>query len=162
MDKLHEGILKILAEDSRTPAAKLATALGATEAAVTAALKALEKSGALLKYTVVVNDEKLDKEYVEALIEVKVAPMKSRGFDAIAEDICAFCEVKSMYLMSGGYDLAVMVEGRTLKEVAMFVSEKLSSLDKVLSTATRFILKKYKQGGVLMENEGGKRLAFHV
>ena len=116
----------------------------------------------MVKYTAIINDEKLDKDLVEAFIEVKVSPQHNRGFDAIAEDIYQFEEVKSLYLMSGAYDLAVIVEGKTLKEVAMFVSEKLSSLDKVISTATHFILKKYKDAGVLLNGRNNKRLPIYV
>jgi len=160
--KLHEDILRILAEDSRTAPAKIAVMTGADEAGVRAAVAELESSGALVKYTVVVNSDKLDKEIVEALIEVRVSPIHCKGFDSIAEDIYQFDEVKSVYLMSGGYDLAVFVEGSTLKEVAMFVCEKLSTLDKVLSTATHFILKKYKQSGVLTKSGSACRMAVHV
>jgi DNA-binding Lrp family transcriptional regulator len=152
MTKLENDILNIIKSDSRHT----------SEKKVKETIKALEVGGVLVKYTAIINDEKLDKDLVEAFIEVKVSPQHNRGFDAIAEDIYQFEEVKSLYLMSGAYDLAVIVEGKTLKEVAMFVSEKLSSLDKVISTATHFILKKYKDAGVLLNGRNNKRLPIYV
>lgn len=148
MKKLHLDILKILKDDSRTTAARIAVMLGKAEAEIAAAIAAMEENGTLLKYTTVIDEEMLGQDNVQALIEVRVSPMYSHGFDAIAGDLTAFDEVKSLYLMSGGYDLAVFIEGKSLREVAMFVSEKLSVMDKVLSTATHFILKKYKVEGV--------------
>jgi len=103
----------------------------------------------LLKYRALVNWEKTQKDVVHALIEVRVTPQQGHGFNAIAERICQFDEVTSVSLVSGGYDLAVEVEGKTMKEIALFVAERLAPLDGVLSTATHFILKKYKQEGVL-------------
>ena len=159
MNKLYTSILSVLAEDSRTSAATIAVMLNKSEDEIKQAIAQMEKSGMIAKYTVLVNEEKLGSEGVQALIEVKVSPQFSHGFDSIAEDIYQFDEVKSLYLMSGAYDLAVFIEGKTLREVAGFVSEKLSVMDKVLSTATHFILKKYKQDGVIMEDEKQKRLA---
>lgn len=159
MNKLYNDILSVLREDSRTSAERVAVMLGADVGEVKKAIAAMEKSGIIAKYTVLVNEEKLGSEGVQALIEVKVSPQFSHGFDSIAEDVYQFDEVKSVYLMSGAYDLAVFIEGRTLREVAGFVSEKLSVMDKVLSTATHFILKKYKADGVLLEDEKQKRLA---
>ncbi len=159
MNKLYSDIVKILREDSRTPAKNIAVMLGKPEKDVTAAIADMEKRGIIAKYTLLVNEDKLDEERVSALIEVKVSPQFTHGFDSIAEDIYQFDEVKSVYLMSGAYDLAVFIEGRTLKEVAGFVSEKLSVMDKVLSTATHFILKRYKAEGVLLQDEKSKRLA---
>lgn len=163
MEKLAQNILDILKEDARTGAAQIAVMLGQSKDDVSAAIKKLEKDGVIVKYTVVLDTEKLEKECVQALIEVRVSPCKSQGFDAIAEEIYKFDEVKTLYLMSGGFDLTVFVEGKNLKEVAMFVSEKLSTLDSVLSTATHFILKKYKSNGVLLS--GGaevRRMAVHA
>lgn len=158
MDKLAEKILNVLKDDARTPASEIATMLDSTEAAVTAAISDMEKSGVIVKYTAVVNDEKSARDYVEALIEVKVSPVREKGFDEIAEYIYQFEEVKSVYLMSGAYDLAVFVEGSSLRDAARFVSEKLSGIDKVLSTATHFILKKYKVDGVVLEKKASSRL----
>lgn len=159
MNKLYASILSVLGEDSRTSAATIAVMLNKSEDEIKQAIAQMEKSGMIAKYTVLVNEEKLGSEGVQALIEVKVSPQFSHGFDSIAEDIYQFDEVKSLYLMSGAYDLAVFIEGKTLREVAGFVSEKLSVMDKVLSTATHFILKKYKQDGVIMEDGKLKRLA---
>lgn len=149
MEKLETEVLAILKQDSRISAEKIAKSLGVEERRVCDAIAKLEKSGVILGYTTLVDDAAIDQTYVEALIEVRVNPMYGRGFDAIAEEIYRFDQVKSLYLMSGGYDLAVFVEGKNLREVASFVSEKLSVMDKVLSTATHFILKKYKIGGEL-------------
>ncbi len=158
MKKLQDKILNILKDDARTSVAEMAEMLGAEEQEVKDCVDSLEKSGVIVKYTAVVNDEKTARDFVEALIEVKVAPVREKGFDEIAEYIYQFDEVKSMYLMSGAYDLAVFVEGRTLRDAARFVSEKLSVIDKVLSTATHFILKKYKIDGVVVEKTENKRL----
>lgn len=163
MNKLEKDIIGILEEDARTSPKDIAVILGISQQEVEKTIKKLEDQGVIAKYTVIVNNELINKDLVEALIEVKVSPMKDSGFDAIAEQIYQFPEVKSVYLMSGSYDLHVRVEGSTLKEVALFVSQKLSSLDKVLSTSTHFILKKYKYNGVLLESSDSvKRLAIHV
>ncbi|MDR0856397.1 MAG: Lrp/AsnC family transcriptional regulator [Clostridiales bacterium] len=163
MTKLQTDILNILSEDARMSSERIAAMLSEKPETVQKELAFLEKSGVIVKYHTMVNNEKLDRELVEALIEVRVSPVAARGFDAIAEELYQFPEVKSLYLMSGGYDLAVFVEGRNLKDVAMFVSEKLSTLDKVLSTATHFILKKYVVEGVrFVAPDEKKRLAVHV
>lgn len=159
MNKLKNDIIRILNEDARITPAQMAAMLGRDEATVKTAVHELEADGVIIRYLPVLDEEKLGKETVQAFIEVKVSPMYARGFDAIAAELCAFDEVKSLYLMSGGFDLAIIIEGRTLKEVAMFVSEKLSLMDKVLSTATHFILKKYKTEGVTLSDAAeGKRL----
>ncbi len=159
MTKLRQEILKLLKEDARFSAAHIASILGETEEKTSKEIAEMEKSGVIVKYTVISDDEKAEKTDVEALIEVKVSPMQKHGFDSIAEDIYQFNEVKSVFLMSGSYDLLVIIEGKTLKEVARFVSEKLSVLDNVLSTATHFILKKYKTEGVCMKSCEIKRQA---
>lgn len=155
MTDKNQKILAILKEDSRTAHSKIAVMLGITAAEVSAAVSEMEKSGVIVKYDIIINEEKTEVEKVQALIEVRVSPMHTKGFDCIAEDVYQFPEVKSCYLMSGAYDLAVFVEGRTLKDVAAFVSEKLSVMDKVLSTATHFILKKYKLDGVIIGTKNG-------
>ncbi len=157
MDKLSTDILAMLRQDSRMSAGAIAKALGVKESEAAAAIKSLEDRGVILGYTTLIDDSAVNEGVVEALIEVRVNPMYGRGFDAIAEDIYKFDEVKSLYLMSGGYDLAVFIEGKTLREVAAFVSEKLSVMDKVLSTATHFILKKYKIGGEMTVASENKR-----
>ena len=156
MDKLNERILAILKDDARTPSGEIATMLGASEAAVTEAIS--EMDFCIAQVAMLENDEKTARDYVEALIEVKVSPVREKGFDEIAEYIYQFDEVKSVYLMSGAYDLAVFVEGTSLRDAARFVSEKLSGIDKVLSTATHFILKKYKVDGVILEKKASSRL----
>lgn len=158
MRNLKDDVLAILKDDARTPVKEIAEMLGKDEAEIALVVERLEKTGVIVKYTAVVNDERTARDYVEALIEVKVAPVREKGFDEIAEYIYQFDEVKSVYLMSGAYDLAVFVEGRTLRDAARFVSEKLSVIDKVLSTATHFILKKYKLDGVILDKPDGNRL----
>lgn len=144
-------ILEILAEDARTDAEKIAVMTGKTEAEVADAIARLEKERIVLKYPAMVNWDRVREDVVQALIEVRVTPQRDEGFDAIAEKIYRFEEVKSVYLMSGAYDLLVIVEGSNIKQLAIFVGEKLSTLENVLSTATHFVLKKYKQDGVIME-----------
>ena len=153
MTVLERDILNILTEDARVPAKKIAAMLSVDEAQVSACIAEMEKSGLLVKYTAIVNSEKADDALVEALIEVKVTPKKKEGFDGIAKQIASFPEVKAVYLMSGVYDLAVFIEDKTLQQVSRFVSERISTFDGVLSTATHFILKKYKIEGALTEKE---------
>ncbi len=151
MDKTAKDIIAILAEDSRASAAKIAVMLGITEQQAAEKVRQLEDSGVIVKYTAIVNEDALDDESVEALIEVKVTPQRGSGFDAIAQEIAEHDEVKNLYLMSGAYDLAVIVAGKSLKSISRFVSERISTYDNVLSTATHFILKKYKVEGALMK-----------
>lgn len=159
MSKLEKDILKLLREDARYSAGKIAVMLGEDENKVAQIIADMEKKGIIVKYSAFINAD-LAEDTVQALIEVKVVPQKSHGFDAIAQDIYNMEEVKSLYLMSGAYDLAVFVEGKSLKDVAMFVSERLSAMDTVLSTATHFILKKYKiEGTVVGARERTSRLA---
>jgi transcriptional regulator, asnC family len=151
MKKLEADILKILEEDCRYSPSKIAVMLDTSEAEVSAAIENMEESGVIVKYTAIVNGEVLSEEIVQALIEVRVTPQKVNGFDAIAEEIYRFDEVQSLYLMSGGYDLAVFIEGRSLRDVSRFVAERLSTIDGILSTATHFILKKYKIEGTIAD-----------
>ncbi|MBR2375156.1 MAG: Lrp/AsnC family transcriptional regulator [Clostridia bacterium] len=153
MTALKREILNILTEDARIPAKKIAATLSVDEEKVRLAIAEMEADGLLVKYTAIINSEKTNDPLVEALIEVKVSPKKKEGFDGIAKQIAAFPEVKSVYLMSGAYDLAVFIEDRTLQQVSRFVSERISTFDGVLSTATHFILKKYKIEGALTEKE---------
>lgn len=160
MNKLEADILKILEEDCRYSPAKIAVMLDTSEAEVSAAIKNMEESGVIVKYTAIVNGEALSEEIVQALIEVRVTPQKVNGFDAIAEEIYRFDEVQSLYLMSGGYDLAVFIEGRSLRDVSRFVAERLSTIDGILSTATHFILKKYKiEGTIADKSDDSMRLS---
>lgn len=153
MTGLERDILNILTEDARIPAKKIAAMLSVDEKQVQSCISDMEKSGLLVKYTAILNSEKADEALVEALIEVKVTPKKKEGFDGIAKQIASFPEVKAVYLMSGAYDLAVFIEDKTLQQVSRFVSERISTFDGVLSTATHFILKKYKIEGALTEKE---------
>ena len=151
MDTLEKDILEILQADSRVSVAGLAAMLGVSEGVAAEKVNKLEKDGVIVKYTAIVNGEDLEEQAVEALIEVKVTPQRGAGFDAIAQEIAAHDEVKNLYLMSGGYDLAVIVEGKSLKSVSRFVSERISTYESVISTATHFILKKYKVEGALIK-----------
>lgn len=158
MKESDKQILAILKDDARTGAEQIADMTGLPVDVVKSSIAEMEKKGVIVKYTAIVDDEKTERDFVEALIEVKVSPVREKGFDEIAEYIYQFDEVKSVYLMSGAYDLAVMVEGKTLRDAARFVSEKLSGIDKVLSTATHFILKKYKMEGIVLGACEKKRL----
>jgi DNA-binding Lrp family transcriptional regulator len=144
-------ILELLEPNSRLTPAEIGVMLGVSAIEVEAQIVALEQAGVILNYRTMINWEKFGDERVEALIEVKVIPQREVGFDEIAARIYRFDEVKSVFLMSGAYDLAVTVEGQNMKEVALFVAEKLATLENVQSTATHFILKKYKLDGVVME-----------
>ena len=151
MKKLEMQLLDLLQEDCRLPLEKLAVMLGASVEEVAATIDRREEERVILRYAPTINWEKTDRERVEALIQVSVTPQRDAGFDEVAKRIYRFAEVKSVYLMSGGYDLLVLVEARTLKECALFVSSKLSTLEMVTGTQTSFILKRYKQDGVVFE-----------
>ena len=153
MTALEKNILNILTEDARVSAQKIAAMLSVDEEVVKDCIAGMEASGLLVKYTAIINSEKTEDALVEALIEVKVTPKRKEGFDGIAKQIASFPEVKAVYLMSGAYDLAVLIEDKTLQQVSRFVSERISTFDGVLSTATHFILKKYKIEGALTEKE---------
>ena len=157
MTKLETSLLDILKEDCRISLEKMAIMTGATLEEVGAAVDTLEQKKIILRYSPVINWDKTDRERVEAMIEVRVTPQRDIGFDAIARRIYRFDEVKSVYLMSGAYDLLVLVEARTLKELATFVAEKLSPLETVTGTATSFVLKRYKEEGVVFENDDTDR-----
>lgn len=158
MEKIKNDVLKLLTENARYSSKEMALMLGADEKTVENAVCSLEKDGVIVKYSAILNTEVLAENTVQALIEVKVAPQKLKGFDAYAEEIYSFPEVTSLYLMSGGFDLAVFVEGKRLTDVAKFVAEKLSIIDGITSVATHFILKKYKiEGTVTKTSEESKR-----
>ena len=157
MTKLETSLLDILQEDCRTPLEKMAVMTGASLEEVAEAIDTLEKRKIILRYSPVINWDRTDRERVEAMIEVRVTPQRDMGFDAIARRIYRFDEVKSVYLMSGSYDLLVLVEARTLKELAAFVSGKLSPLETVTGTATSFVLKRYKEEGVIFEGDDTDR-----
>ena len=153
MTKLETTLLELLTEDCRISLEKLAVMTGESIEAVAETIERLENDHVILRYAPTVNWDKTDRERVEAMIEVRVTPQRDMGFDAVAKRIYRFEEVKSVYLMSGAYDLLVLVEARTLKELALFVSEKLSTLEMVTGTATSFVLKRYKEEGVVFEGE---------
>ena len=148
---LERSILEILFNDSRTTPAQIAVMTGHSEEEVTAVIRSLEAQKIILKYPAMINWDRVEVDQVEAVIEVRVTPQRDEGFDAIAEQIYRFDEVSSVYLMSGAYDLMVTVKASNMKQLALFVAEKLSTLDHVLSTATHFVLKKYKLEGVIFE-----------
>ena len=153
MQSLKAQILEILSEDCRTPLERIAVMTGNDLTQVAETVEELERDRVILQYSPIINWDRTDKERVEAMIEVKVTPQRDMGFDAIAGRIYRFDEVKSVFLMSGSYDLLVLVEARTLKELALFVSEKLSPLESVTGTSTSFVLKRYKQDGVIFVGE---------
>lgn len=147
---MREQILAIIEKNSRISVKELAVILGAEEIDVANELKALEEEGVICGYHTMIDWEKTDIEKVTALIEVRITPQRGQGFDKLAERIYKYPEVNSVYLISGGYDLLVSLEGKSLKQVSSFVSDKLSTLDGVLSTATHFVLKKYKDHGTIL------------
>lgn len=142
-------LLKLLEDDASLTPAQLATMLDKEEGEIKDLIRTYEKDGVILGYKTVIDWDKTDREYVSAMIEVKLVPQKERGFDKIAEKIYNYPEVKNVYLMSGGYDLCVLIEGKTMKEVAYFVAQKLATIEYITSTATHFVLKKYKDTGVV-------------
>ena len=147
-----DELLKILQANATESRENIAKMLGVPVADVARRIAAYEKSGVIRGYQAILNEDQLDLDIVTAVIEVKVTPQREGGFNVIAERISRFPEVRSAYLMSGTYDLLLFVEGRNLREVAAFVSERLSPLEGVLSTSTHFMLKTYKRLGVLMES----------
>ena len=149
----REEILSIIEMNSRIDVKELAVMLGSEEIDVANELKALEDEGIICGYHTMIDWSKSSIEKVDALIEVKVTPTRGLGFDSIAERIYKYPEVSSVYLMSGGFDLMVIVEGKSLQQVAGFVNNKLATLDTVLSTATHFILKKYKDHGTILTKQ---------
>lgn len=153
---MEKEILKLLENDSRITIEQIAVMLGKSEDEVSQTIKSMEEKQIICSYSTLINWDKTDKEYVTALIEVKVTPQRDQGFDKIAERIYRFNEVKAVYLMSGTFDLTVILEGKNIKEISYFVSNKLSTLDSVLSTATHFVLKKYKDHGVILEKSQDK------
>ncbi|MDD5095119.1 MAG: Lrp/AsnC family transcriptional regulator [Dehalococcoidia bacterium] len=153
-----EDILRILETDAHTTPEQIATMTGRSVAEVKKAIKQAEKDRTIVRYKTVVNWEKTEKEEVSALIEVKIQPQRDVGFDAIAERIYRFPEARTVYLLSGSYDLLVLVTGKTLQEVAGFVSKKLATLEAVQGTVTHFLLKRYKEDGeILGDGEKPKR-----
>lgn len=149
----QDRLLALMRQDARHTADQLASLLAVTESDVANSIAEMEKNGTILGYQTVVNREKRDDEKVSAFIEVKLSPERGGGFDRLAMRIARFDQVVSCYLASGGYDLMVVAEGKDLREVARFVSEKLSTLEGILSTSTFFRLKTYKENGFMFEKE---------
>lgn len=150
---MREELLTVIEKNSRIDLKELAVILGISEQAVLDELANLEKDGIICGYHTLIDWDKTSVEKVNALIEVRVTPQRGQGFDKIAERIYNYPEVKSVYLISGGYDLLVTLEEKSLKEISAFVSDKLSTLESVLSTATHFILKKYKDHGTILDKK---------
>ncbi len=150
MDKL----LQILNGNARIEADKIAVMLNMTKEQVEAAIAEYEKKGVIRGYKPLLDYDKIDTQFVEAVIELKVTPNRDFGFEEIAQNISSYHEVDSVYLMSGGYDLHVQVVGKTFKDIALFVAQRLAVLDGVVSTATHFVLSRYKDRGVLMGQDG--------
>lgn len=150
---IRKEILYYIEKNSRANLGELAVLLGTDEVTVANEIAEMEKDKVICGYHTLIDWDKAGVELVTALIEVRMTPQRSQGFDKIAERICNYSEVHAVYLISGGYDLLVSLEGKTLKEVSQFVSEKLSTLDSVISTATHFILKKYKDHGTILSSK---------
>ena len=151
MTRLETQVLDLLREDCRLPLEKLAVMLGVSTEEVAETIDSLERRRVILHYAPTINWDLTDRERVEAMIQVSVTPQRDMGFDAVARRIYRFEEVKSVYLMSGGYDLLVLVEAKSLKELSLFVSSKLSTLEMVTGTQTSFVLKRYKEEGVIFD-----------
>ena len=147
-----DPLLKLLHEDARRPAAELAKLLGEPAEQVAARIADYENRGVIRGYQALINDDLVDDDAVRAIIELRVRPAQDGGFDKLAQRIGRFAQVESMHLVSGGFDLLLFVKGRNLQEVAQFVSSKLANMEGVLGTSTHFMLKTYKDQGVLMEN----------
>ncbi len=151
---MNTEILKLLEGDAMLTAEQISVMLDMPIQDVKACIADYETSGTILGYKAVVDWEKTERESVTAMIDVKLTPQRGRGYDRVAEKIYNYPEVKSVYLMSGAYDLSVLIEGKTMKEVAFFVSQKLAPIDEVISTTTHFVLHKYKDTGVLYDGAG--------
>ena len=149
---MKETILNLLEKNSRLTAKEIAEQTGYDEKEVENTIKEMEKDRVICGYNTLINWDKTGRDYITALIEVKVTPQRGNGFDKVAERIYSFDEVKAVYLMSGGFDLTVILEAKSLKDIAFFVSDKLSPIDAVVSTATHFVLKKYKDHGIILDD----------
>jgi DNA-binding Lrp family transcriptional regulator len=150
---MKNQLISLLRQNARLSNQQLAVMLGTTEADIEAQIHDLEQQGVIMGYSAIVNEEKIDQDQVTAIIELRVTPQKDCGFEEIASIITQYDEVESISLMAGAYDLAVTVKGDTVKDIAMFVSQRLSTLSGVLSTATYFILKTYKEKGICINGE---------
>lgn len=160
MNELQQNIVGLLKQNGRLSVEMMAKTLGVAEADVQREMDFLTQKGVFVTYSVVLDDQSTDGGEVEAWIELKVTPQRTKGYDSLAMEIAAYPQVKNLYLMSGSYDLAVTVVGKNLHEVSNFVHEKLAVMDNVISTTTHFILKCYKVVGVNLGGKGEKRLPF--
>jgi len=158
---MDEKLLSLLEKNAQLTCAQLAMMLDRPEAEIAAEIKKLEAEGVICGYKAVIDWEKAGREYIQAFIDIKVSPKRDLGFEDIARKVMSFPEVESVYLMSGGYDLSVTISGKSFKDVALFVAHRLAPLDSVLSTATHFVLRRYKEGGVefaIAEDEDDREL----
>lgn len=153
-------ILELLDKDSRLTAAEIASMLGVSQTEVEKTIREYEEQKIILGYKTIIDWDRTDKEMLTAIIELHIAPQQGQGFERVARRISQYDEVENVYLMSGGYDLSVVIKGKTLKEVAMFVAQKLAPLKEVTATATHFVLQKFKEQGVMFEeaNDDQERL----
>ena len=149
---MDKKLLALIENDATLTAEELAVLLGTDTKTVASRIKELEENGTILSHQALIDWDRTDREYITAFIEVKIQPQRDFGFDRVAERIYNYPEVKSLYLMSGGFDFVVMIEGKTMREVALFVSQKLATIEFVTSTATHFVLKKYKDKGVIYKS----------
>ena len=152
-DTMREEILNFIEKNSRVDLKEVAVCLGISEIDVANELAAMESEGIICGYHTLIDWDKVTQEKIHALIEVKVTPQRGKGFDEVAERIYKYPEVQSTYLISGGFDLLVFMEGKTLREISTFVSQKLSTLDSILSTTTHFVLRKYKDQGIILKKK---------
>ncbi|WP_027340401.1 Lrp/AsnC family transcriptional regulator [Halonatronum saccharophilum] len=150
---MNDDILELLESNSRLSPDKISTMLDIPQEKVEKVIKVLEEENVIVKYCTLIDWDKTERDIVYALIDVKVTPERGVGFDAVAKRIYKFSEVSSVFLMSGGYDLSVKIEGRSMREVALFVAEKLATIEHVQSTATHFILKTYKKDGIIFKKD---------
>lgn len=161
MDDKDRTLLSLLEEDCTTPVHDLAVMLECSDDEILSRKKALEEAGIIRRYSAVINWEAVEDGLVFAIIELKVAPERERGYDQIAERIARFSNVRNLRLRTGSHDLELLVAGKTMQEIARFVSEQIAPMDRIRETATHLIMKTYKENGVLyMEREEGKRLPF--
>ncbi|MCR4661757.1 MAG: Lrp/AsnC family transcriptional regulator [Clostridia bacterium] len=157
MADIETQIINLLKKDSRLTHAEIAKMLNVEVDEVIKIVTDLENRGVIVKYTTIINTEKISEEYIDALIEVKVTPQARSGFDKMAAEISNFPEVKAVYLVSGTYDLAITLECKTARDISLFVSDKLASIECVVGTTTHFIMKQYKESGVIMNKDNDKK-----
>lgn len=153
VENLKKEILEILSTDARRNPADISVMLKHPEEEIKDIIDQMEKNGTILAYKAVINRDKMDSGVTHCIIEVRCSPQRGVGFDAIAKRIYKYPEVNSLYLMSGGHDLFLVIEGKRMKDIAYFVAEKLATMEHVKSTSTHFLLKRYKEDGFILENE---------